>query len=194
MHNEHKNHQGSKHHHGKVSYLESAKRREELSPEKLLSLIPLKATDRILDFGAGTGYFSIPAAKLVNGPVYAMDIDESMLEIIALKAQQQHITNIVPIHGSDAELLLPEASIDVAIASLVLHEIEPLAPVLNQIKKVLKDGGSLVCIELEPKGQPSHKAPRITLAGMERALVDAGMRITQKHFPTDSLYVLIAQK
>ena len=38
-------------------YLESPERRKEFSPEQLLNMIPLKETDSILDFGAGTGYF-----------------------------------------------------------------------------------------------------------------------------------------
>jgi ubiquinone/menaquinone biosynthesis C-methylase UbiE len=194
MHNGQNKSQEKHHQHGKVSYLESAERRRELPPEKLLGMIPIKETDNVLDFGAGTGYLSLPAAKMVNGTVYALDIDESMLEIIRAKALQEHITNIVPVHGGSAGLPVPEASIDVVIASLVLHEINPLAPILTQIKHVLKEGGYLACIELEPKGQSTHKAPRISLAGMEQAITEAGLRITEKIFPTESLYVLIAQK
>ena len=65
---------------GKISYLESPQRRKEFSPEQLLNRIPVKETDSILDFGAGTGYFSIPAAKRIKGNLYAMDIDATMLE------------------------------------------------------------------------------------------------------------------
>lgn len=195
MHNHHDNKTDKpKHQHGKVSYLESPKRRAELPPEKLLNMIPLKKEDHILDFGAGTGYFSIPAAKKVDGTVYAFDIDESMLELINSKAKKEQLTNIVTIPGGDTELPVADASIDVVIASLVLHEINPLAPTLAQIQKVLKKEGYLICIELEPKGESSHKAPRITLEGMERELGDAGFKITEKFFPAESLYVLIAQK
>lgn len=194
MHHEHNKSYGINQHKGKISYLDSAGRREELSLEKLLGMIPIKETDNILDFGAGTGYFSIPAAKMVEGTVYALDIDSSMLEIIRSKAVQEHITNIVPVHAQGLEMPLPNASIDVAIASLVLHEINPLGPVIEQISRVLKKGGHLVCVELEPKGESAHKAPRISSAGMEQALKNAGLQITQKFFPTESLYVLIAQK
>ena len=64
-------HPHGKHSKGKVSYLESPERRKEFSPEQLLNRIPLKETDSILDFGAGTGYFSIPVAKKTVGKVYA---------------------------------------------------------------------------------------------------------------------------
>lgn len=194
MHNKQSESHKLTHQKGKISFLDSPGRREELSPEKLLSMVAIKENDTILDFGAGTGYFSIPLAKIVNGTVYALDIDVSMLEIINSKAKQEHITNIVPIHGGNADLPLPDASIDVVIASLVLHEIQPLAATLNQIQQVLKEDGYLICVEFEPKGDSTHKAPRISSAGMEQEITDAGLRITQKFFPTESLYVLIAQK
>lgn len=194
MHHEHKKAHGINQHKGKISYLDSAGRRAELSPEKLLDMIPIKEQDDVLDFGAGTGFFSIPVAKKVGGTVYALDIDSSMLEIIRSKAEQEHIPNIVLLRAEGNEIPLADASIDAAIASLVLHEINPLAPVLEQISRVLKSGGHLVCVELEPKGESDHKAPRISSAGMEQAIQKAGLQITRKFFPAASLYVLIAQK
>lgn len=181
-------------HKGKIAYLESRERRGEFSPEQLFSKIPLEQSDNVLDFGAGTGYFSLPLAKKVMGKVYAMDIDQSMLDIIAEKAIEDQLTNIVPLHAGSTGIPLPDASIDLVIASLVLHEIKPLAPTLDAISSVLKKDGFLVCIELEPKNEQLHKAPRITAAGMEEALTAAGFRITQRFFPAASLYMLIAQK
>lgn len=192
--NEHNKTHGTPHQHGKASYLESAKRRAEFSPEALLNMIPLKATDHLLDFGAGTGYLAIPAAKRVDGPVYALDIDPSMLKMIREKADGENLSNVVPILGGDGDLPLPAESIDIVLASLVLHEIYPLAKTIKKIKDVLKTGGYLVVTELEPKNSPSHGAPRISQAGMEQELADAGMRLTEKFFPTENIYVLIAQK
>ena len=88
-------------------------------------MIPLKETDSLLDFGAGTGYLSIPAAKRIKGNVYALDIDPSMLEILNEKALKEKLTNIVLVQGSMEGLPLPDGSIDLIIASLVLHEIQP---------------------------------------------------------------------
>ncbi|WP_170007315.1 class I SAM-dependent methyltransferase [Bacillus fonticola] len=186
-------HPNGKHSKGKVSYLESPERRKEFSPEQLLNMIPLKETDSILDFGAGTGYFSIPAAKRIMGNVYALDIDAAMLEIIKEKALKEQLTNIVPVQGSMEALSLPDGSIDMIIASLVLHEIQPLAPLLHQMKNVLKKEGYLICLELQPKGS-SEKAPRITLEGMEQEMKEAGFQVTEKFFPAKSLYILVAQK
>lgn len=178
---------------GKISYLESPERRKEFSPEGLLNMIPLKETDSILDFGAGTGYFSIPIAKRTTGDVYALDIDPAMLEIIKEKALKEQLANIVPIKGSIEELSSPDGTIDVIIASLVLHEIQPLGPLLQQMRNVLKKDGYFICLELKPKGS-SDSGPRITLDGMEREIKEAGFQITEKYFPSESLYMLVTQK
>lgn len=186
-------HPHGKHSKEKVSYLESPERRKEFSPEQLLNMIPLKETDSILDFGAGTGYFSIPVAKRTTGKVYALDIDAAMLEIIKEKSLKEQLTNIVPVQGSMEALPLPNGSIDIIIVSLVLHEIQPLVPLLHQMKNVLKKEGYLICLELQPKGS-SEKAPRITLEGMEQEMKEAGFQVTEKFFPAKSLYILVAQK
>lgn len=194
MHQNQHNLHGAHQHNGKMSYLENPARKAELSPEKLLNIIPMKATDTILDFGAGTGYFTISAAKAVSGQVYALDVDAEMLEIIKAKALQENIGNIIPVLSDGQNLALPEGSIDLVIASLVLHEIHPLHHALIRIKNVLKENGHLICVELEPKGQPSQKAPRISSSGMEKELEGTGFRIVDKFFISESLYVLIAQK
>ena len=186
-------HSHGKHSKGKVSYLESPERRKEFSPEQLLNMIPLKETDSMLDFGPGTGYFSITTAKRIKGKVYALDIDPAMLEIINEKALEEQVTNIVPVLGSMEALPLADGSIDIIIASLVLHEIQPIAPLLQQMKNVLKKEGYLICLELEPKIS-SGNAPRITLEGMEREMNEAGFKVTGKFFPAESLYTLVAQK
>lgn len=182
------------HHGGKIAYLESAARKAELSPELLMDMIPLRKVDHILDFGAGTGYFTLPFAKKVEGTVYALDIDQTMLEMIRSKAEQQHITNIQLIRGGSDSIPLPDASIDVIMASLVLHEVNPLEETLQQFKNVMKKDGHLICIELEPKQTANERAPRITCAKMEEKLVNSGMQIIQKKFLSEFLYILIAKK
>ncbi|ARD47270.1 class I SAM-dependent methyltransferase [Sporosarcina sp. P33] len=186
-------HSHSKHHKGKVSYLESAERRKEFSPEKLFNSISVKETDTILDFGAGTGYFTISAAERTKGNVYALDQDADMVELIKERAAEKQLTNIVPIAGSMESLPVTDSSIDIIIASLVLHEIKSLVPVLKQMKNLLTSDGYLVCLELEPKGS-SGRAPRVTMEGMERDMREAGFQVTEKFFPSESLYALVVRK
>lgn len=133
----------------KVEYLDSSKRRDQFSPESLFELLPIQKNDTILDIGAGTGFLTIPAAKVTNGIVYALDIDPTILQIAESKADQEGLENIQFLQGELRDASLTNYSLDIVLASLVLHEIKPLPETLQRINQVLKVNGYLACVELE---------------------------------------------
>ncbi|WP_348773438.1 bifunctional NAD(P)/FAD-dependent oxidoreductase/class I SAM-dependent methyltransferase [Halobacillus litoralis] len=176
----------------KVEYLDSDERKEQFSPESLLELLPIKNTDDILDVGAGTGFLTIPAAKKTDGMVYALDIDPKILQIANSKASTENLENVRTIQGEMKDLPLADDSIDIVMASLVLHEIKPLSETLQLIHQVIKENGYFACVELEE--QPNQNHPRISSIIMEKELNKAGFKVSKKLHPTESIYVLIAQK
>ena len=175
----------------KIKFLDGVERRKEFPPEEVLQMLAIKKTDNILDLGAGTGYLTIPAAQMVHGLVYALDMDEKMLEIIDCKAQDEGITNIELVKGSIDNIPLPDDSIDIVLASLVLHEIKPLSTTLQQIKRVLKDGGQFMCLEYE-KDESAIEGPpmqiRVPSLVMEQELENIGLNMTQKIFLRKGIY------
>lgn len=181
----------------KIKFLDGVERRKEFPPEEVLQMLAIKKNDNILDLGAGTGYLTIPAAQVVHGLVYALDMDEKMLEIIDCKAQDESITNIQLVKGSIDNIPLPDDSIDIVLASLVLHEIKPLSTTLQQIKRVLKDGGQFMCLEYE-KDESAIEGPpmqiRVPSSVMEQELENAGLNITQKIFLRKDIYIITAKK
>lgn len=180
-------------HHNKIAYLDDPQRNGGLTAEALLDQLHIKKSDQILDFGAGTGYFTLPLAQRVDDTVYALDTDPAMLELISEKAQAAAIGNIEFVSSELTDAVIAEDSLDIILASLVLHEITPLGPVLEHMHSLLKAGGHLIAIELEPNtGGP--KAPRLTSSGLEQQLSAAGFEVEKKFFPAQSLYVLVAQK
>lgn len=178
----------------KVASLDNLKRREEFPPEQLLKQLSINVSDTILDLGAGTGFLTIPAAKATDGLVYALDIDSKMLQIIDSKADDEGLGNIQTIQGEMKNLPLSANSIDIVLASLVLHEINPLSEILQLINQVLKANGYFACVELEEveNSHPNH--PRIASSKMEQELKQAGFKVRELFYPTDSTYVIIAQK
>src|SRR5690625_8042713 len=125
----------------KIEFLDDPERRGDIPPEKLLKMLPVKNTDSMLDLGAGTGYFTIPFAKTVEGPVYALDIDSSMLEVINSKAKEGNITNVKTVQGGNHDIPLSDNSVDFVLASLVLHDVIQLTDSFHQINRILKDDG-----------------------------------------------------
>ncbi|WP_082232047.1 class I SAM-dependent methyltransferase [Halobacillus massiliensis] len=177
----------------KVEYLDSSKRKELFPPESLLELLPFDSSKDILDVGAGTGFLTIPSARKTSGTVYALDPDPRILEILKSKVREAELENIQTFQGEMKDLTL-ENSIDIVIASLVLHEIKDLPDTLQLIHQVLKANGAFACVELEDGQDQTHNHPRISSEKMEQQLNKAGFEVTKKLYPAESIYVLIALK
>lgn len=180
----------------RMHLLDSAERRQMLPAEKLLNQVPVRANDTVVDLGAGTGYFSIPAAQMTDAPVHAVDVAPQMMEELISRAKQAGVDNIRSSIGVIEAVPLEDGLADVVIASMVLHEVEPLSKGLSEIHRLLKPNGRLLCVDWEakesPMGPPLHI--RIESGEMEKALQDAGLRVISRQFPEPYVYVLIAEK
>lgn len=181
----------------KIDFLDGVIRKRMLPPEEILNLLPLQKKSCVLDAGAGSGYLTIPAAKGTDGTVYALDMDPRMLNVIRSKATSENIANIQYIQGGIAPIPMADNTVDVVLASLILHEVGPLTPVLREMHRVLTMGGYFLCVEYEKdesaaEGPPMHI--RIPSAEMEKELISAGFIIEQKRFFKEAIYIITARK
>ena len=118
------------------------------SPIKTLEEIGIRSGWNVLDYGAGSGSYSIPAAQLVGprGTVYAADIHTLAIIRIQKKALLKGLKNIHPIL-TDCNTQLPDASIDVVLLFYVLHDFKNPDLILKELKRVLKPRGLLSIID-----------------------------------------------
>ena len=101
-----------------------------------------------LDYGCGTGSFTIPAAKMVSpeGKVYALDYFPRQLEIVEEKSKKEGLTNIETIL-SDSKTGLPDECVDVIWMCDVLHEIRERRAVVEELHRVLRNNGVLAILD-----------------------------------------------
>jgi len=97
-----------------------------------------------LDYGCGTGDFTIPAARIVGqrGKVYALDCSPRQLKIVQGKAKKAGLSNIETI-VSDNKTGLSDESIDIVWMCDAFHEINQKREVLEELHRVLKRKGVL---------------------------------------------------
>ena len=97
-----------------------------------------------LDYGCGTGSFTIPAARIVGaqGKVYALDCFPRQLEMVNEQSQKEGLGNIETIL-SGSHTGLPDGSIDTIWMCDVLHEIKERQSLMAELHRVLKKGGVL---------------------------------------------------
>jgi ubiquinone/menaquinone biosynthesis C-methylase UbiE len=179
-----------------MARLDNPERRKALPPEKILSLLEIKENDTVLDLGAGTGYFTLPAAKLTSGIVYALDVEPQMLEVLKERVKEQQLINVELLKGIIEDIPMNDDQVNHIIASFVLHEVEPLSKGLQEIHRVLKPGGRCLCLEWERK--PMEQGPpmehRIHSDDMKRVFEENGFQIVNFTFPTEVHYIIVAQK
>jgi ubiquinone/menaquinone biosynthesis C-methylase UbiE len=135
--------------HQVADWLERPEREQEEKPDLLLKALKLKPGDVVADIGAGTGYYSGRLAKSVGdkGLVYAVDIQQEMLDLLDKKMAGQKITNVKGVLGTITDPKLPARSVDLILMVDVYHEFDHPFEMVQGICAALKTGGRVVFVE-----------------------------------------------
>lgn len=177
--------------------LDDPKRRRLLDPGNILKNIGIEEGQVIVDVGAGTGYFSFPMAELVGdtGRVYAVDINQEMLDTLEQRSKEFQFPNIEMILSSEDKIGLPDDVADMAIMVNVLHELKGTAT-LEEARRLLKSGGRLVIIDwkkkVELRGPPSFI--RLKTEKARSICEDAGFTFREDLVPGPSSFGFIFEK
>lgn len=120
----------------------------------------------MVEVGSGYGTFTIPSAKLIQGKLYAFDIEQDMIEYLNQKIQTEHIHNIIL---EKRDILahttgLPEGSVDYVMLFNILHHDSPLE-LIDEAYRILKPSGKIGIIhwrsDIEtPRGPDLSIRPR----------------------------------
>jgi len=105
----------------------------------------------VADLGTGSGHFALHAApRLEGGRLFAVDIEKEMLSRLVAEAKHLGHTNVHPIWGdlsSPKGVPLSDASLDKAIASNILFQIDDRENFVKEIKRMLRPGGKVMVID-----------------------------------------------
>ncbi len=115
------------------------------NPEKILEILGLDKNARdVVEYGCGYGTFTIPAAKIVKGAVYAIDIEADMVHKTQEEAEKFGLRNVKTIlrdfvtKGTG----LKDQSVDYTMLFNILH-IEHPEILLKESYRILRPQGKL---------------------------------------------------
>ena len=164
-----------------VKLLESERRISELQVDRVIAALKIKPGQKIADLGAGSGLFTRPmAAKLAGtGIVYAIDIDPDLLKHIEKTAQEQKLSNIRTVLGTETDPKLP-APVDLIVIIDTLHHIQNQSAYLKNLKRYLRPDGRIAIIDFTNDWPAGHEKMRYTLADLEGWMKAAGYTRTAK--------------
>jgi ubiquinone/menaquinone biosynthesis C-methylase UbiE len=155
--------------------------------EEFLSRVGIKRRQTILDFGCGSGNYTIPAALIVGkeGKVYALDKERrgfwpsEGLDKLMLRAESRGLENIVVIKTSgELKIALEEETIDAVLLYDVLHyyyfpQEYDRRKLLREVYRILKPNGFISFYPGDP--EVSHNSSE--LETIEREIEDTNFHL-----------------
>ncbi|MFX0020734.1 MAG: class I SAM-dependent methyltransferase [Candidatus Hermodarchaeota archaeon] len=145
-------------------------------PATVAKRLKLEPSMTVLEIGPGKGSYTIAFAKevLPNGKVYAIDIQESIIERLKRRIEKENVGNIIPKIDDAYNLSLEDSSIDRVIMIACLPEIPEPVRVLKEIKRVLKPDGIVSLSEMLPDPDYPRRKTEIKWAN------EAGFKLQDK--------------
>jgi ubiquinone/menaquinone biosynthesis C-methylase UbiE len=162
-----------------------------------INLSKLGITDgmKIVDLGAGSGFYSIAAARIVGpgGRVYAVDVQKDLLDRIRANGATEGLRNIEVVWGNAEKIggtKLRESIADRVIASNILFQIEKPDEFALEIKRLLKPGGKVMIIDWS---ETSSIGPKTVFPAMKAQTLfeKSGFKLEQTFGAGDHHYGLV---
>jgi ubiquinone/menaquinone biosynthesis C-methylase UbiE len=115
------------------------------NPYKLLEAAGLKRGQKVVEVGCGPGFFTIPAAKIVDeeGFIYAIDVNPFAIKRVKEKIAEEGLKNVEPLLEDASQTGLPDESIDLAFIFGLRYIAGGLRSVLSEMHRILKPGALL---------------------------------------------------
>lgn len=168
-------------------------------PAKTIQFMGLKDGDIVADIGCGNGYFTLRLAKEVgpHGVVFAVDVQQGMLDQLAERQKEENISNVHPILGEYEDPLLPPGKIDWILLVDAYHEFSNPKAMLARMKDSLAPGGRIALIEYRGErssAKGSFPIPRdhsMTIDDVMREWSPAGFELVTlvEFLPTQHFFV-----
>jgi len=157
------------------------------APRVNIAQLELREGMKVADLGAGSGHYTIEAAKKVGegGRVYAIEVQKDLLARITNLAQGEHLDNVEVIWGDVEErggTKLKDGSVDAVIISNILFQVENKKGLIEEAYRILKSKGKMLVIDwIDSYGGMGPPADSVVSSGEAvRLCEDAGLSLEKE--------------
>ena len=139
---------------GDLSIFEYPDRDKKLQIDRVMDLLGITTGKNVADIGAGSGWFTVRAARRVGptGAVIAEDINPLAIEYIGKRVVKENLSNVRTVLGSPDDPRLPAGSVDAVLMLKVYHEIEHPMMAMKALRPALRSGAKVGIIDRNGNG------------------------------------------
>jgi SAM-dependent methyltransferase len=140
---------------GDLSIFDSPGRGERLQIDRVMDLLNIVPGKAVADIGAGSGWFTVRAARRVgeNGLVYAVDINPEAVRYVEQRAKKEQLADVKTILSKPDDPLLTAQSVDAVLMLKTYHEVAHPVTLLRNLRPALRAGAKVGVIDRNGNGE-----------------------------------------
>lgn len=140
---------------GDLSIFDSPGREDRLQINRVMDILGIAPGKVVADIGAGSGWFTVRAAKRMSGRglVYAVDINPEAIRYVDDRARKEQLQNVKTILGQADNPLLPARSVDAVLLLKTYHEVAQPVALLQNLCAALRPGAKVGVIDRNGNGE-----------------------------------------
>ncbi len=156
---------------GDLSIFDSPGRGERLQISRVMDILGIAPGKSVADIGAGSGWFTVRAAKRVGGTglVYAVDINPEAIHYIAKRGEKEKLQNIKTILSQPNDPLLPPDSVDAVLLLKTYHEVARPVELLRNLRAALRPGAKVGVIDRNGNGEDHGVGSDVVIREAQKA-------------------------
>jgi ubiquinone/menaquinone biosynthesis C-methylase UbiE len=120
-------------------------------PRMIVDALQCRPGMKIVEMGCGSGFYTVAVAKAIqsNGILYAVDIQEGMLEKLKHRMESEGVQNVTPILAdAEGKIPLDDGIADAVFSIAVVPEIPDPVKALREISRLMTRDGIFVDSEV----------------------------------------------
>ncbi|MGA8762557.1 MAG: class I SAM-dependent methyltransferase [Candidatus Sulfotelmatobacter sp.] len=164
---------------GDLSIFDSPGRDQRLQINRVMDTLGIAPGKTVADIGAGSGWFTMLAARRVGaaGVVYAVDINPEAIRTIDDRAKKEELHNVKTVLSTPDDPALPDGAVDAVLMLKTYHEIAQPVTLLRKLRSSLRAGAKVGVIDRNGNGE-NHGVGREVVI---REAAQAGYRVLEQY-------------
>ena len=164
---------------GDLTIFDYPDRDQKLHIDEVMDLLGITAGKTVADIGAGSGWFTVRAAKRVtaSGKVFAVDINPEAVAYIQERAKKYGLANITTLLSAADNPRLPPTSVDAVLLLKTYHEVAKPVDLMRNLRPSLRSEARVGIIDRNGDGQNHGVSKKVVISEMD----SAGYRLHSEH-------------